>query len=324
MDTENSMQESAQEVEELLATAREAYEADNSTTVTESCRAVLELDPDNAEAWVLLAKFGGWDSRQYLLDLDFAIESANHALDLLPESARIDTASDIYNARKRQIAHQLEAEMMMPSYTGAKQLHATMQDWLRLLDELPDLNADLIEGEITVCENLCLRSKLGIMPGDRLVYTAYSSLNGKETYGEMFRRKLESRLSGTREEQKQRVEAAMKLVEETRAALDARAESGEVNSDEEKSLLEDELAALQAQRETLVGFSDRAQYEQQLRELERQLAALKPMKFLKRQELGRRIELVKQHIAEVDENIVATTRPLDELIERIERRMAEL
>ena len=85
-------------IEAQLARAREAYENDDSKTVSDLCRAVVEVDPNNAEAWELLAKFGGWDSKMYTFDIDFAIDSAKHALALAPENGRYDLASEIYAA----------------------------------------------------------------------------------------------------------------------------------------------------------------------------------------------------------------------------------
>ena len=308
-------------IEAQLARAREAYENDDSKTVSDLCRAVVEVDPNNAEAWELLAKFGGWDSKMYTFDIDFAIDSAKHALALAPENGRYDLASEIYAARKKQIAHVLESEMMMPSYTAAKQLHGTMAEWQRLLMEIPYLSVSLIEGEISLVENLCLRSKMGIMPGDRLVYTAYASLNGKETYGETFRKGLAVRMDQTREEQAQQVNDLINRAQARQEEIEAQIAAGKISKEEERSALQETLALLESAIAGIKDQSNKVIYEQQLAELDQQLAKLKPMKFFKRQELNNQIAATKEKIEQIDEALAETIAPLEAQIEDLQARI---
>ena len=289
--------------------------------MSDLCRAVVEVDPNNAEAWELLAKFGGWDSKMYTFDIDFAIDSAKHALALAPENGRYDLASEIYAARKKQIAHVLESEMMMPSYTAAKQLHGTMAEWQRLLMEIPYLSVSLIEGEISLVENLCLRSKMGIMPGDRLVYTAYASLNGKETYGETFRKGLAVRMDQTREEQAQQVNDLINRAQARQEEIEAQIAAGKISKEEERSALQETLALLESAIAGIKDQSNKVIYEQQLAELDQQLAKLKPMKFFKRQELNNQIAATKEKIEQIDEALAETIAPLEAQIEDLQARI---
>ena len=88
MDSEARGIEQQAHIAELLAQAQAAYENDDSQSVANLCREVLDVDPDNAQAWLLLAKFGGWDSKLYGFDVGFAIDAAKHALELVPETTR--------------------------------------------------------------------------------------------------------------------------------------------------------------------------------------------------------------------------------------------
>jgi len=311
------------EIAGYLEQAQAAYEADDSKTVTELCRKVVELDPENAEAWDLLAKFGGWDSKLYNFDIDFAIESAEHALGLIPENQRYDAAAEIYTARKRQIALILESEMMMPSYTAAKQLHGTMEEWQRLLMEIPYLTASLMEAEVELVNNLCVRSKLGIMPAERLVYTAYASLNGKESYGETFRKALAIRLEQEREAQGERIEQMIKRAEERNAELDKLASEGAMPPAELKALCEKELAVLDHDIAAIADLSNKTLYEQQLEELERQFAAVKPIKIFKRQELASRIADTKDKMAQVDAAFEEKVAPLRAHVQAIQQLLGD-
>ena len=300
-------------IEEYLQKAQAAYEADDSQTVAELCRAVLDADPDNVQAWELVAKFGGWDSKMYVFDIDFAIDSAKHALGLVPEGNRHEVAAEIYTARKRQVAKILESEMMMPSYTAAKQLHGTMMEWKRLLEEIPYLSVGLIEGEVALCNNLCLRSKLGIMPADRLVYTAYMSLNKKESYGETFRKSLAKRLE---DEQGKQVERLSSLVEQAKAGLAAF--EGEC-SEAGRAQLEEMLAQLKSAFVELQDQSLEVVYKQRLEELERQLQGLKPMKIFKRRDLEAEIAVTRERLEQLSAEAEESVAPLRVQIAAIEQ-----
>ena len=322
MEPEAHEPDNCQSIEEQLARAQKAYEEDDSATVTALCRSVIDTEPQNPRAWELLAKFGGWDSKMYTFDIDFAIDSAKHALALAPENGRYDMASGIYAARKKQIAHILESEMMMPSYTAAKQLHGTMAKWQRLLMEIPFLSVSLIEGEISLVENLCLRSKMGIMPGDRLVYTAYASLNGKEAYGETFRKALSTRMAKAREEQARQVDGLIARAEARQREIQEQVAAGSISQDEEESALRDVLALLESAVAGIKDQSNEVIYRQQLEELEQKLAELKPLKIFKRQELCNQITATKEKIAQVDAELAQTIAPLEAQMRTLRARLA--
>ena len=212
---------------------------------------------------LLQAKTGYWDPKLFTLDVPAAITAAHFACSQIEETEWFQVGTDIYMERKKQIAHQLEAAHMMPSYTGAKQLHEVMQAWLAFLMELPCLNASLIESEIILCTNLCTRSKMGFMPNDRLVYTAYTTLNNKESYGDMFKRLLQPRL-----EQQKSYERH--LQEEARAHIELLLDTAlsQHLSPQEKAeqdayyhtLLERDIAKL-------VNVTNKNYYQQQINEL---------------------------------------------------------
>lgn len=318
----NSIQ--TEEIASLLRKAQEAYEADDSTTVSECCNKVLELDPENAEAWKLLALFGGWDAKLYDFDMGYIMRTINHALSLVPEDKKYDTAADIYTARKRQISLRLEAAIMMPSYQGAKQCHAVMMDWKRLLAEIPYLTPGLIESEVTLCSNICTRSKMGIMPNDRLVYTAYATLNHKEPYGETFRKVLAARAEKEMQREAKVLASAKKEVEERLEKYRAQVEAGELSAQEEKTLLEKEASDLRSQLANIVGMSNRKLYQQQCDELEYQLANLKPYKFFKRNEINEQLKAVHEKLDQIDAQVEAAKGKIQPQIDAIEERIAEI
>ena len=263
---------------------------------------------------LLQAKTGYWDPKLFTLDVPAAITAAHVACSQIEETEWFQVGTDIYMERKKQIAHQLEAALMMPSYTGAKQLHEVMQAWLAFLMELPCLNASLIESEIILCTNLCTRSKMGFMPNDRLVYTAYTTLNNKESYGDMFKRLLQPRL-----EQQKSYERH--LQEEARAHIELLLDTAlsQHLSPQEKAeqdayyhtLLERDIAKL-------VNVTNKNYYQQQINELIEQFEKLKPYKIKQRSTVTTRIDALEKKIREIDEKLAPLLSPLYQQLIQLE------
>lgn len=308
----------------LLAQAEQAYEADDSKTVIELCNKVLETDPENVDAWKLLGKFGGWDSKLYDFDTDYILRTIKHVIGLVPDESKYDIAADMYTARKRQISLRLEAALMMPSYQGAKQTHQIMMDWKRLLAEIPYLTPGLIESEVTLCSNICTRSKMAVMPNDRLVYTSYATFNHKEPYGDTFRKALASRAEKEMEREAGRLASAKKELEERLAKYKAQVEAGEISVEEEKELLQEEVNLLRKQLSDALGRLNQKLYQQQYDELQNQLAELKPYKFFKRAEVNEQLKAVQEKLDQISSQVEATTARIQPQIDAIEARIAEI
>ena len=311
-------------VVDLIQKAQQAFKADDSTTVKECCAKVLESDPENSQAWELLAKFGGWDSKLYDFDTDYILRTIKHSLGQVPEEKKYDAAADIYTARKRQISLRLEAALMMPSYQGAKQTHQIMMDWKRLLAEIPYLTPGLIESEVTLCSNICTRSKMGIMPSDRLVYTAYATFNHKEPYGETFRKALATRAEREMQRETSRLSEAKKELEERLQKYKQQVADGELTPEKEKELLNEEVSVLRKQLSDAIGMSNEKLYQQQYDELQTQLANLKPYKVFKRAEVTEQIKAVSEKLDQIKTQIETNKSKIQPQIDAIEARIAEI
>lgn len=283
-----------------LTLAQNAYAKNDSTVVEENCTKVLELDPDNVDAWRLLAKFGGWNSRTLDFNLELALQAISRALDLAEEDKKHIVASDIYAARKRQISEQLEAALMMPSREGARQVHEIMMAWKDLLVGIPGLTSSVLEAEATLCGNMCRRSKMGVLPGDRLIYTAYATFNHKENYGDTFRQAIASRSGGAQSATEKELDSIKRDAQERSDQYKERKATGDMSVAEEQELLEANLVHFTESINKVQGFSDRAFYVQQLEELKHQRSAIKAHKIFKRQEVDRQIAAVQSKIDQID------------------------
>lgn len=308
-------------IDSLIAQAEQADAAQDSPGVLAACNAILETDPDNDAAWYWLAIHSGWDAKSYETNMDDALAAIRQYLSLLPESQRFEAASQIYFARKQQISGRVESAMLMPSITSSKHVHEAMMDWKRYLAEIPNLSPSVIEGEATLCDNLCLRSKMAIMPGERMIYTAYASFNGKVPYGEEFRSVLEARKA---EESQLRW---MESVQETLSNLEARYQAlmaSSISQEEEIAFLTEALAILDNERKKVLGLSDKSFHENHRAELQGYLQSLKPYKLLKRKEVQDQIGAIDQKLAQIDESIQVVLEPIDTQIQRYQLRLQSL
>lgn len=263
---------------------------------------------------LLQAKTGYWDPKLFTLDVPAAITAAHVACSQIEETEWFQVGTDIYMERKKQIAHQLEAALMMPSYTGAKQLHEVMQAWLAFLMELPCLNASLIESEIILCTNLCTRSKMGFMPNDRLVYTAYTTLNNKESYGDMFKRLLQPRLEQQKSYERHLQEEAQAHIELLLDTVSSQHLSSQERAEQDAyyhALLENDIAKL-------VNVTNRNYYQQQINELIEQFEKLKPYKIKQRRTVTTRIDALEKKIREIDEKLAPLLSPLYQQLIQLE------
>ncbi len=302
----------------LLVEARAAIAEGKLEEGVRACAEAVEHEPDNADAWGLLARYNGWDPRQAEIDVPVVLDAAKHAVRLTPEGRRSEESAAIYAERKKQISEQLEAIMMMPSYMGAKKLHAFMMDWLRLLKGFPELPPVVIEGETTLVGNICQRSKLAVMPNDRLVYTSYATFNKKEPYGETFKRELSGRVDVERARKEHELLAVQ---DRAKAHLES---VGSLSVEDAIDRLSADLLALREARDSVVGLSGKAGYEQELQQLQQQKAAMGPFKVFKRRELDERIAELSERLRELEEENVQAAESFDVVIEQVAKKMAEL
>lgn len=274
----------------------------------------MKTSTTDLENLLLQAKTGYWDPKLFTLDVPAAIAAAHVVCSQIEETEWFQVGTDIYMERKKQIAHQLEAALMMPSYTGAKQLHEVMQAWLAFLMELPCLNASLIESEIILCTNLCTRSKMGFMPNDRLVYTAYTTLNNKESYGDMFKRLLQPRLEQQKSYERHLQEEAQAHIELLLDTALSQHLSPQEKAEQDAyyhALLENDIAKL-------VNVTNRNYYQQQISELTEQFEKLKPYKIKQRRTITTRIDALEKKIHEIDEKLAPLLSPLYQQLVQLE------
>lgn len=262
----------------------------------------------------------GWDPELYTLDKNHVLEALSSLMAATPEHYRYHLASEIYLARKQQLSLIIDSLLVMPSRSNAKQLHETMLLWLSFLVDIPYLNARLLEDEIAVCENLCNRSRMGISPGARLVYTAYQTFNNKESYGSSFRKALQKRLENQKSHEEHALSIAIERAQQRKALYQQLGIQPEVafdHQEEATSPTKDQLDSLKAclyqtkkDIEKIEGFSGKDLYRGQLSNLLRQLSNCKPYKIAQKREIRGRIKALESDIDSIAEKYAPTITPL--------------
>lgn len=148
------------------------------------------------------AKYAGWDPDTRSLKMETLLENIDLLKNFSFFNNSISICNEIYSERKVQISQWLDIQMLFPSFKSAQVVHETMMGWVQLIKTVPHLSSTLIEGEIRLVKNLCVQSKQGFMPGERLIYTAYSTLNNKKSYDQTFSKELEEVIAAAQEEER--------------------------------------------------------------------------------------------------------------------------
>ena len=243
------------------------------------------------------ACIAGWNEQRCKHDVNAVITSAHALIDGLAWHERYAVAACIYTARKKQLTNAIEAALMTPSYMGSKALHAVFQDWSRMLNGLPCLGSRLLKGEVRLVSNLCKRSKASIMPGDRLIYTAYTTLNQKEDYGTTFARLLGPRIAFERQRE-------IDLLRCVNHDLEDLKDTSVLANQPLKERLEQERSAL-------LGITGAEQWIAEMGELEELLRTRKPHQLSHKRKINKRLASLRERLSMLDDDTKYAIQQLD-------------
>lgn len=183
------------QISNFLELAKSALAGSDSEGVVSYCDKILEIDPDNYEAWMLRAKSAGWSSTLNQIKIPQALIAAKRAVNLAPDEKKPQIAKEIYVALKAQIVALLSICSKISSTTGCQYVHTVMLHWQSLLTDIPFLPKELIKEEIDDCKTMCKNSKSAFMPQKRIIYAAYFAYNHNISYDIMFANTLAEKLS---------------------------------------------------------------------------------------------------------------------------------
>lgn len=178
------------QIQNFLEMARTAFSGNDVDGVIKYSDKILEIDPNNFEAWALRAKSACWNSSLNNNKIPQSIAAAQKAVELAPEDQKSAVADDIYLQLKRTVVGLLTNAYRMPLAYGPQHVHNVMVSWNNVLVGIPHLSKELIQKEIADCKTTCDNSRSAILPSKRYVFAAYTAYNKKESYDAMFRRNL--------------------------------------------------------------------------------------------------------------------------------------
>ena len=167
--------------------AKIAVESEDVSGVENYTTKILELDPNNYEAWVYKAKMVGWGSSISNDKTKSAIVAAQKAISLAPEHEKNEVADDLMIYIVTQNLALIEIAKGIPNDFGP--LHKLMLQWITIVDSIPNLSVSSIKNQIDLCKTMCDNSKGATLPKKRVIYAASVGFN-KEPYYITFAKKL--------------------------------------------------------------------------------------------------------------------------------------
>ena len=289
--------EQKQLIENYLSMCKSAQESSDTKSVVEYSDKILEIDPNNYEAWVFRALSSGWDSSLNNLKTGQVITAVKKALELAPEEKRYEIAEQIFVQGKLQIVAHLRtvfsltstALLTMSLTMVAKQsdmIAPVMNGWVRLVAEIPYLSSERIKAEIEDCKATSEKHNV-------IIATASSVYNGKqpyyETMQELTKEKIETASKERDEMYARRREAYWSEHPEIKAELESKKKKAEIKKEELVQTLEQIPELLQMQ-----------EYDTNISSLEKQLNSLGLFKGKEKKALQAQIEILKSERAPIE------------------------
>lgn len=196
--------EKRQRVQNYLALCKNAHDALDTATVVEYSDKILEIDPNNYEAWAYRALSCGWKSSLNDMKTGQVITAAQRALELAPEEKRYELAESIYTQGKLQIISHLKtvfsltptALLTLSVTMTAKQVEMVapvMKAWVMLVSRIPYLTAERMEAEIQDCKELSDKHTV-------IIAAAAEAANGRKPYYVEMRELLQPKIEIARRE----------------------------------------------------------------------------------------------------------------------------
>ena len=72
-------------IKNYIEMAKSAYDADNKSEAESYCNRILEIEPENYEAWFLKGKAAGWQSTLANIRIEESVQCFSKAIDYAPE-----------------------------------------------------------------------------------------------------------------------------------------------------------------------------------------------------------------------------------------------
>lgn len=281
--------EKRQRVQNYLALCKNAHDALDTATVVEYSDKILEIDPNNYEAWAYRALSCGWKSSLNDMKTGQVITAAQRALELAPEEKRYELAESIYTQGKLQIISHLKtvfsltptAILTLSVTMTAKQVEMVapvMKAWVMLVSRIPYLTAERMEAEIQDCKELSDKHTV-------IIATAAEAANGRKPYYVEMRELLQPKIEIARREYSEFMTKryATYWEEHTEEKLALEQERGDIesqiatlrsaalgNSVQEAAELQTQLDAMKEEYDSLGVFQIK-----RIRELEKAMEPLK-------------------------------------------------
>lgn len=311
--------EQQQQIKNYLEICLTSLEASDTASVVEYSDKILEIDPNNYEAWMYRAVSCGWESSLNNMKTGQVITAAKRALQLSPEDRREEIAEKIYMQGYLQILAHVKSVASMYSgvpYTGnvygrplailakqAEYFHSIMQAWVRLLSEIPYLSPEKMRYEIE--HSLDRVSKI-----DLALYVYARDLYVGANYKEWLKKCLKGRID--------------KVVEQRREDYWGQHAEEKMALKEERKELESRIAALREEIGNIPGGDERDSIQQRIDLLTQEKSSIGLFKTKERKAVQEKIDAANLELQEIIEKMNAAKQEIEAKIAENQRRIDEI
>lgn len=167
-------------IKNYLEMAKIAVESEDASSAEKYTTKILELDPNNCQAWIYKAKMIGWDSSIANDKTKAAIVAAQKAISLAPDADKSKIADELMLCIVTQNLALIEIAKGLAD--NSRTVHKLMLQWITIVDSIPNLSTSSLKNQIDLCKTACDNSKGAILPKDRQIYAAYFAYNNEPYY----------------------------------------------------------------------------------------------------------------------------------------------
>lgn len=302
-----------QKIERYLHMAKAASEGMDTDAVVEYSDKVLEIDPENYEAWKHRALAAGWNSSLNNPKTAQVITAAKRCLELAPVHERYEIAEEIYAQGSQQVKSHLHTASKLPGGPSTAEVkhthfHSTMLNWRALVTQIPYLTPETMQRAIKDCAFF-----------DIFVSDCWKTRNRGVPYSDTMSAALEDK-----------IEAASKECAERREAYWAEHMEEKAKLEEESAAKRAEIAALKDELDVVFENAEMDSIVKQIDSLNEKMSGLglfagKEKAALQREihALGEKKRALYISLKTAKENLEAKIAEAEKLLSEIEERLRD-
>lgn len=236
-----------EKVDNYLTMAKTALEGNDAHAVVTYSDKILEIDPNNFEAWFLKSKVLFTNASLEDIKIPQIIAATKRAIDLAPNyTVKYDIATDIYTRVKNLVEFLFDTANKLPALgqpNSMEYIQLVLNHWISFLVEVPFIHTSILNAELEDLNVRYEKSKKASLPSSKKFYFAccVQIFPATKSLFEICQDKLYAKIQLEKDERELKFEAERAAEQKERQAKYWE------NHAEEKERLESELNQLNEQ-----------------------------------------------------------------------------